>query len=335
MLYITTKSDKDAFTAYKALHDSYCADGGRYIPFRLPVYEQTDILALKEKNFGQVLSEILNVFFSCRISSWDVDFSIGRNCLKISDAGNKVVVAELWHNLGNSYTYIVQKLYEEVVKNAEQPTDWFRIASEIAVLFGIYSELLKTERISHLTSIDLSLPLGNFSSPIAAWYARKMGLPIGTIICTCEDSALVWDLIHRGSFSTTNAAQDLRHNVARLIQGTLGYDALKVFYEKCDSNLLYTVDEESLPILNSSIFCSVAGKDRPGSIINSVYRNSGYISDPNTAMCYGGVQDYRSKTGCNNLTVLLSKESALSHSDEIMQATGIPETELANLINRS
>lgn len=335
MLYITTRSNKDAFTAYKALHSCVAPDGGRFVPFCLPTYDEKDILALKTKSFSEVVAEILNKFFSCNLTGWDVDFCIGRNNIRLADTGNKVVVAELWHNLGSSFTYLTQKLYSEISENDGEPTDWFKIAVQIAVLFGAYAELLRFGHTNLSQTIDVSLPAGDFSFPIAAWYARKMGLPIETIICTCNDNGIVWDLIHRGSYNGANTTNALNCTIPRLIQGTLGFDAVKTFLTKCAEKQVFTVDEEELPKFNAGYFCSVAGENRSGSIINSVYRNSAYILDPDTAQCYGGLQDYRAKSGCNRLTVLLSKESALSHAAEVINATGIAEEKLTELLNHS
>lgn len=334
MLYITTKSDKDAFTTYKALHNSVASDGGRYVPFRLPFYSTEDILMLKEKSFSQTVAEVLNLFFSCRLTGWDVDFCIGRNSVKLADAGNKTIVAELWHNLGTSYSYTLKKLYEEIAKTNEVPTDWFYIAVEIAVLFGTYAELLKSEQLTHVQSVDISLPAEDFYSPIAAWYARKMGLPIGTIICTCDDNSVIWDLINRGTFNTT-VGDTLAGNIARLILGTLGFSSVENFYNKREKKQSFSIEEDMLPVFSNGFFCAVAGENRAESIINSVFRNNSYIIDPITARSYGGLQDYRAKKGCNTLTVLLSKESALSYPAEVAQAIGISHSKLTELMNHT
>lgn len=333
MLYITTKTDKDAFTAYKALHNNTASDGGMYVPFRFPVYSTEDIYGLKEKSFNQIVADILNSFFSCRLTGWDVDFCIGRNSYRIADAGNKVVVAELWHNLASNYSFTVKKLYEQITQTTDTPTDWFCIAVEIAILFGIYVELLKSKELNTAQNIDISVQTGDFHPAISAWYARKMGLPIGTIICSSNGDGIIWDFLHRGTFSTASAATELKNTVSRLIQGSFGYSAVEDFIAKSEKSHAYVVDEELLTVLNDGFFCSVIGEDRSASVMNSVYRNSSYIMDPESALCYGGLQDYRAKTGNNHLTMLLSRESALHHSKKVTEATGLTGDQLSKLVN--
>ena len=68
MLYLTTRSNRDAFTAHRAIMEEHGPDGGLYIPFSLPEYTPEEIAALKEKSFSQTVADVLNMFFSSRLS---------------------------------------------------------------------------------------------------------------------------------------------------------------------------------------------------------------------------------------------------------------------------
>ena len=48
--------------------------------------------------------------------------------------------------------------------------------------------------------MDISVVCGNFDLPMSAWYARAWGLPIGNIICCCNENGNLWNLIHHGQF---------------------------------------------------------------------------------------------------------------------------------------
>ena len=86
MLYVTTREKYDAFTAPRTLAGDCGPDGGRFLPFQIPVFSTEEIYALKEKSFGQCVSEMLNRFFSTRLTPWDVEFSVGRHPVKIATA---------------------------------------------------------------------------------------------------------------------------------------------------------------------------------------------------------------------------------------------------------
>ena len=142
MLYITTRDNKDAFTAHHALIEMQAVDGGGYVPFQIPHFDETEILAFRDKPFGQIIAEILNLFFTSHLTAWDIDCCIGRNTFKINTIHHRIAIAELWYNPKANYEYIVDSLYRKVVPNSESnPSEWFRIAIRIAVLFGIFAQM--------------------------------------------------------------------------------------------------------------------------------------------------------------------------------------------------
>lgn len=338
MLYVTTRTNKDAFTAYRAINENIAPDGGRFVPFRIPVLSAREIAELCSKNFGEIVADILNKFFSSRLTGWDVDFCIGRNAVRLFSMSHRIIIAELWHNPNADYEYVVKNL-QNMLLNTECadhiPSEWTRIAIRIAVLFGLFCQLPEGALSDLDQVVDISVPADDFTMPMAAWYARRMGLPIGMIICTCEDNSAVWDLIHRGVFNTAAADHDLQLGIERLIQANLGYNEVCLYREKCDKGQVYSVSEDKLAILSDGIFCAVVGSTRAGSIINSVFRSNSYVVDPVTALSYGGLQDYRSRTGGSRTTLLVAENTPLAFSKEISASTGIPANQLTDHVNYS
>lgn len=312
MLYLTTRDNKDAHTAYKALTHANGPDGGQFVPFRLPEMTHKEIAELKDKTFGEIIAEILNVFFSLHLTGWDIDCCIGRSPVKLSLMNHKILMAESWHNLAGDYQYIVSSLYKLACGTADTkvvPTAWFQIAAHISVLFSVYGEMLKGEHISLDETFDISVPTGDFSAPMAAWYCSKMGLPVNMVICTSKEDSTVWDLIHRGTFNPTAADACLIDGVERLIYSTIGLDAAQSYLSKVEAGRIYSVGEESMKSVSNGFFCTVAGDKRAETVINSVYRTNQYRIDSETALLYGGLQDYRAKSGDSKVTVILAEST--------------------------
>lgn len=335
MLYITTRNHFDISTSYKPLISDCGADGGRYVPFRLPEFSQEELISLNEKSFNQIIAEILNVFFSCRLDSLDLDFEIGRNPMRLVTMNHRIVIAELWHNPKAAFSYVTERIYSKIIQTEEAkktPTDWVQIAVRIAVIFGIYSQILRNDIIKFGQCVDFSVYNDDFATPMAVWYSMKMGLPVNMIICTSEDDNNIWDFIHRGVFASAAANEGLLLGLERLVHGTLGEQEVASFIAAYQKGKVYSVDEELLPVFNEGLFCAVAGKNRAESTINSLYRTNSYIIDPCAALCYGGLQDYRARTGGSSLTVLLAERTPLDFKAEISAATGIGADKLIDYV---
>lgn len=335
MLYVTTRNDAITYTAHLAINQNISTDGGKYIPFRLPAYENYEICALKQKSFNQIVAEILNMFFSARLTALDLDLCIGRNAPNLCAMNHRLIVAELWHNPKACFDHLVESLYNKL-RDRESvdsiPTDWLKIAVYISAIFGIYGDLLRQELVDEGQLFDISVLADDFTVPMAAWYARKMGLPIGTIISTCDESENTWDFIHRGILNCAAASKSLLSGLEKLIQVTLGHEEVGRFVAACEAKRIYSLDEEQLSALNAGLFCAVAGGNRASSTINSVFRTNGYILDPLTALCCGGLQDYRAKVGTSRITLLMAQRTPLDFTDMISGATGIDANNLIEYV---
>lgn len=309
MLYITTRDQSDAYTAARTLSGSITPDGGLYVPFRLFQLTPDEIAALKEQSFGQTVAQILNLFFSSKITGWDVDFAVGRNPVKFISMKHKMIIAELWHNPSSTYDYIVKKLFDHICLQSDEnkePTEWATVAIRIAVLTALYGELLRNGMVDIENQIDIAVSAENFLLFMAVWYARQMGLPFGTIICGCNSGSGLWDLLQRGEYTTSTASGEEILALERLIQGTLGCREVQRYVTCCNHNRHYSVCEDDLQALNKGIFVAVVGNFRIQAVMSSVLKTRGYCINRSSALAYGALQDYRAGVSENRCTLLFS-----------------------------
>ena len=320
MLYAATRSKNDVETAYKTIHQDCCSDGGLFIPFRMPSYSVSEIMGLADKSFGQNVADILNTFFSVGLTGWDVEFAIGRTPVKIDAISHRILIAECWHNTQWRFAYLVRTLSSRLrTENPGAPvTNWVEIAVRIAVLFGTYGMLLRNGQVEPNSVFDVAVTAGDFAAPMAAWYARQMGLPIGNIICGCNSNGGAWDLLHRGEMSTSDVATQtctpdvdiaLPRNLERLICATLGNTQSRQYVECCRTGGVYAPSEEDFETLRSGMFVSVISDARVHSSIYSVYRTSTYVFGPYSALAYCSLLDYRAKTGESRNALLITERS--------------------------
>lgn len=334
MLYVTTRNKKETYTVYKTLVSEKAPDGGSFYPFKLPVYTREQVKELASSSFSQTLADVLNSFFTAKLTAWDIDFCIGKNPMRLLSMNYRVFLTELWHNPLSDYKYITKRIYAQLLgKEPEgEAPDWVRTTVRIAVLFAVYGQLCAQGYLVAGDSLDLAVSGDGFEAPMAAYYARQMGLPVNTVICVFDNDSSVWELIHRGTFSTAVAGDAAKAGVEKLVSASLGEEALQNYFASCEKNRAYVPEEEQLSALSDGFFCAVTGKDRAISMVNSVYRSNNYVMDPATALCYGGLQDYRAVTGNSALTLLISERSAEFALKEIAKATGMPEGKLLDQV---
>lgn len=320
MLYAATRNKSNVETAYKAIHLDCASDGGLFTPFRLVAFDQEQIQALKDRSFGQNMAHVLNYFFSAGLTGWDIEFAVGRNPVRMSTIPHRIFVAEYWHNSQWRFDHVVQLLSDRLRSEGagDVPANWVNVAVRIAALFASYGQLLAAKQVEMGDVIDVAVTSGDFAGPIAAWYGRCLGLPVGNILCGCNANGGLWDLINRGEMATGGIAVKTEtpdmdvvvpRNLERLIYGTLGMEENLRYLDCCRTGSVYAVDEQQLEQLRSGFFAAVISDNRVESITHSVCRTNGYVFSPYTALAYGCLLDYRAKTGETRNVLLLAERS--------------------------
>ncbi len=335
MLYVTTRNEHDAFTAFRTLAQGRGPDRGLFVPFQMPHFSQEEIVALKDKSFGQCVADIMNLFFNARLDAWDVDFCIGRYPARTVTMSHKVLLCEGWHNPDFDFARMVRNLSSRIRGTEDTTgfsTNWAWITVRIAALFGFFAELYRTHASQPGVTVDVALPSGDFAAPMAAWYARKMGLPIGNIICSCDENDATWELLKNGSICP-NPGMNIPSDLERLIAAVCGVREAKRFADCMENGCVYTPASEHLQRLQDGFVPAVISWERRGSIITNVYRTSTYILDPGSAMAYGGLQDYRYSTGSGRGALILTERSPICSAETVAKALDITIQELKERLN--
>lgn len=347
MLYVTTRSTRDAFTAPCTLRDDRGIDGGLYVPFRLPEFEEDYLQSLKEKSFGQCVAEVLNQFFACRLTGFDVDFAIGRHACRLAPVNRKIAVGEIWHNQQWNFDWTLRRLASKVRGDEDyqkKPASWLAMAIRIAILFGIYGDMLRKECLEPGQDMDIAVAAGDFSAPMSAWFAWRMGLPINTVITACNENGGPWDLfyhsqLHTDGVSVTTDTPDGDHVVPPglewLISTALGSEEVARYTDICRRGRLYTLDDEQAELLREGMFAAVITTRRMETIISSVRQTHGYLLDPYGALAYGGLQDFRAKTGEVRPVLLLAERSPLCAASVVAKALGISTQQLRAQLHKN
>lgn len=340
MLYVTTRNKHDPQTAAHTMNYDRGSDGGLFVPYHMPRLSGEDISELERKSFGQNVADILNLFFSSKLTGWDVEACIGRRPVGLRTMNFRLIVAEAWRNVDWRFSRTVESLAARIHPDGElvgAVTDWVEVAVRIAVLFGIYGELLREGTVRPDRPVDIAVSCGNFAAPAAVWYAREMGLNVGTIICGCNENGGVWELLHRGELDTDalavkTATGDCDYAVPpdleRLICGVFGQEEASRFWWSCTEGGTYQLDEEQSRRLGQGMFAAVVSQARVETLIPSVYHTTGYILDPYAALAYGALSDYRARTGTARTALIFGERNPVCCAEAVTKAMHITTAEL-------
>ena len=345
MLYVTTIEKNDAFTAARTFLQDRGPDGGLFVPRQMPNFTAEQLAELENKTIGERIAQILNEFFSCQLTGWDIDSAIGRCPVKVETMSHRIVFAELWQNLDGSYERLVYIIAEKIRADGDltaKPSSWLRIAIRVAVLFALFAELSRCGELDWAQGVDVSVCAGDMSAVMSVWYAREMGLPVGNIICSCNENSALWDLLHHGAMKTdlpkihtTTPLADtgLPVELERLIYGVMSWDKTQQYRTVCQQGGLYVPPAEEFERLRTGLYAAVVSMARVDALIPSVYRTNSYLIGPYTALAYGGLMDYRAKTGQTRTALILAERSPQQDAAETARPMSISEKKLFELLH--
>jgi threonine synthase len=344
VLYATTRDKNDVVTAYKAAHTDCNSDGGLFVPFRLQRFNKEQLDEILNADSARIISDVLNLFFSCDLTGLEIEKMI-RIPVKTTALGRRLMVAELWHNYSADVTHVIQRLSDRIrgSQRGTVPSNWMQISVRIALLFASYADAVARGYVRAHRVLDVAVTTADFAMPMAAWYARQMGLPIGNIICGCNANGGFWDLLNRGEFATGDVlvhtatpAADLvvPRNLERLICGALGVEETKRYLLCCSRGRTYSMTEEDLKCLQQGMFTAVSSDARIFSIISGVYHTNGYVLSPYTALAYGSLQDYQSMTGHTRQALIVAERGPQRDTQLIGQLLQLNEKDLSAIIGR-
>jgi len=344
VLYVTTRNSKDAYTAHRALCERRGPDGGLYVPFRRPSFTPDEMGSLLQMPFNACVAALINKMFNTRLTSWDIDFAVGRNPVRLHAMSHRITVGECWHNPEGEISYLVRKIADRIrVKGyPETVGDWPEIGVRIAVLFGIFGQMHRSGAVRNGQRVDVAVVSGDFSAPMAAWYARSWGLPIGNIVCCCNENSFVWELFHHGELRTgavasftalPDADTVVPVSLERLLFGCGGYAETYKYVEVLRRGGVYRPNDVILSRIRSGMDISVVSGSRTKSAIMNVWRSHGYLMGPYTALSYTGLLDYRSRAGESGPALILAEKGPAKDMKAVAGAMGIPEEEMRQRID--
>ncbi len=203
-----------------------------------------------------------------------------------------------------------------------------RLAPQIMYYFKSYADLLNRKVISLGDKVDFSVPTGNFGDILAGYLAKKLGLPVGRLICASNANNVLTDFLTTGVYDrrrpllkTTSPSMDIlvSSNLERLLYLLSGDTALVAgFMKDLSEQGFYRVPDALLGAIQAEFAAGYCNDAQAEAVIGRVYREQGYLMDPHTACGWAAAETHRGDAP----TVVLSTASPYKFSTAVLTAIG-------------
>ena len=210
--------------------------------------------------------------------------------------------------------------------------NWGRLLPQIVYYVSAYADEAAAGRIPFGEKINFVVPTGNFGNILAGWYAKRMGLPVGKLVCASNENNVLTDFIRTGVYDrnrpfylTSSPSMDIlvSSNLERLLHALSGSGEETAAYMKnLRDHGRYAVSQSLLEKLQSEFSCGFCDDDGTRAAIGDVWNRHHYLMDTHTAVAYRVLNDYRRRTGDRTHAVVVSTASPFKFCDHVLSAIG-------------
>jgi threonine synthase len=185
-----------------------------------------------------------------------------------------------------------------------------RLLPQIVYYYYAYAQLLKRGEITAGEKVNFAVPTGNFGNILAGWYAGRMGLPVGTLLCASNINNVLYDFFETGDY---NARREFKLTSSPSMDILVSSNLERLLYHLSGGNggliagLMGGLSRDGRYRFNappSGILSAFADEDETFSALRRS-ASAGYVIDPHTAVALASYE----KSGISGKTVVISTAS--------------------------
>ena len=272
----------------------------------------------------------------------------------VTTRGENVDVIAVRGNFDDAQTAVKRAFGDEELKEAlakagcrmtgANSINLGRLAPQVAYYFSAYVDLLAADKISFGDKVDFCVPTGNFGNILAAYYAKRMGLPVGNLVCASNDNNVLTDFLDTGVYSldrkfvkTTSPSMDIliSSNLERLLFEFAGRDGdvVSEWMKELREKRSYDIGGERLLEIRGTFYGGCARQDEYAGTLARVYEEYGYLCDPHTAVAFNVAEQYAADVDSDAPMVVVGTASPVKFASTVLEAIGetVPADDAAAL----
>lgn len=256
----------------------------------------------------------------------------------VTQTGSNVAVYAVNGNFDDAQSGVKQVFGDDSVAQAlaqrnirlssANSINWGRLAPQIVYYFYAYFRLTESGEVVWGEPVDFCVPTGNFGDILAGYYAKRMGLPVGRLVCASNRNNVLADFIRTGTYDkrrtfykTTSPSMDIliSSNLERLLYHLTEDDAkVAAWMKQLAETGCYTVDAQTLARLQENFACGWADDEAAAQTLRGLWEQDRYLCDPHTAVAFHVAAQQRTRAPM----VVLSTASPFKFPRDVLAALG-------------
>ena len=206
-----------------------------------------------------------------------------------------------------------------------------RLAPQITYYFKAYADLLSRGQIAMGDKVDFCVPTGNFGDILAGYLAKKLGLPVGTLVCASNANNVLTDFINTGVYDrrrplhkTVSPSMDIlvSSNLERLLYFVSDGDTELVakLMGQLNTDGIYAVPRQLRQQIQTEFWAGCCDDKRAQETIAKVFKDYGYLCDTHTATGWAVAEDFANQVATGRPMVVLSTASPYKFPAAVLSA---------------
>ncbi len=259
--------------------------------------------------------------------------------------GKNVSVCAINGNFDDAQTAVKtiftdRALHERMERNGKMfssanSINWGRLVPQVVYYISAYIDLMANGEIKAGDPVNVCVPTGNFGNILAAYYAKKMGVPFGKLICASNRNKVLTDFINTGVYNknrefypTVSPSMDIliSSNLERLLYDLSGEDdgAVTQWYSRLSSEGQYEVPAGVKEALSAQFYGGYCDDEATKATIREIFDRYSYLCDTHTAVAVRVYEDYREKTGDKTPTIIASTANPYKFTASVLSSLTEP-----------
>ena len=213
--------------------------------------------------------------------------------------------------------------------------NWGRILPQVVYYISAYCDLVRDGALAMGDKVNFCVPTGNFGDILAAYYAKRMGLPVNRLICASNSNNVLTDFLRTGIYdrnrpfhTTISPSMDIliSSNLERLLFDLSGENdaEIRMYMDALGSAGRYQVSDNIKAKLDDAFWGGCCSEEETEETIRRYWQDHNYLIDPHTAVAAEVLAQYRAASGDETPVVMVSTASPYKFCGSVL--TAIEET---------